>query len=154
MITLPKEVIELLNQFKKNKYQIYVVGGAVRNALLNKEITNWDFTTNATPEQILKMFPEAFYNNIYGTVSIPKDKIIFEVTPFRKESDYSDLRHPEKIEWAKTVKEDLSRRDFTINAIAYDGKNIVDPYGGKKDLTNKLIVTVGNPDIRFNEDAL
>ena len=154
MIKLPKEVIDLMNIFSKNKYQIYVVGGAVRDALLNKPIDNWDFTTNATPEQILKMFPDAFYNNVYGTVSIPKDKIIFEVTPFRKESEYTDLRHPEKIEWAKTIEEDLSRRDFTINAIAFDGSIIIDPYNGQNDLTNKLIKAVGNPNIRFNEDAL
>lgn len=154
MITLPKEVSELLSKFKKNKFQIYVVGGAIRDALLNKQVDNWDFTTNATPEQIKKLFPDAFYNNVYGTVSIPQDKIIFEITPFRKESDYSDSRHPEKIEWAKTVEEDLSRRDFTINAIAFDGKNIIDPYGGQKDLSNKLIKAVGDPDIRFKEDAL
>jgi tRNA nucleotidyltransferase/poly(A) polymerase len=154
MINLPKEVAELISIFKKNRFQIYVVGGAVRDALLSKAVDNWDFTTNAIPEKILKMFPEAFYNNIYGTVSIPKDKIIFEITPFRKESNYSDSRHPEKIEWAKTVEEDLSRRDFTINAIAFDGKNIIDPYEGQKDLTDKLIKAVGEPDKRFNEDAL
>ncbi len=154
MIKLPKEVIDLMNVFNKNKYQIFVVGGAVRDALLNKVVDNWDFTTNAIPEQILNMFPNGFYNNIYGTVSISKDKIIFEITPFRKESGYSDLRHPEKIEWAKTIEEDLSRRDFTINSMAFDGKNIVDPYFGQKDLSNKLIKAVGNPDIRFNEDAL
>ncbi len=154
MIKLSKEVTDLMNVFSKNKYHIFVVGGAVRDLLLNKEITNWDFTTNAAPEQILKMFPDAFYNNVYGTVSIPKDKIIFEITPFRKESDYTDLRHPEKIEWAKTVEEDLSRRDFTINAMAFDGKKIIDPYEGQKDLENKLIKAVGDPDIRFKEDAL
>lgn len=158
MIKLPKEVAELMNVFKKNKYQIFVVGGAVRDLLLKKNPpaggTNWDFTTDATPEQILKMFPDAFYNNIYGTVSIPKDKIIFEITPFRKESNYLDSRHPEKIEWATAVEEDLSRRDFTINAIAFDGKNIIDPYGGQKDLFNKLIKAVGDPDKRFSEDAL
>lgn len=162
MIKLPKEVANLMNVFSKNKYQIFVIGGAVRDMLLNKEITNWDFTTNATPEQIQKLFPDAFYNNIYGTVTLPTKLItqnsslstVFEVTPFRKESGYSDLRHPEKIEWAKTVEEDLSRRDFTINSIAYDGKNIVDPYGGQKDLSNKTIKAVGDPDIRFNEDAL
>lgn len=155
MIKLLKEVVDLMNVFNKNKYQIFVVGGAVRDALLNKPVDNWDFTTDATPEQIQKLFPDSFYNNAYGTVSIPsKLRTIFEITPFRKESDYSDLRHPEKIEWAKTIEEDLSRRDFTINAIAYDGKNIVDPYGGQKDLANKLIKAVGDPEIRFNEDAL
>jgi tRNA nucleotidyltransferase/poly(A) polymerase len=154
MIELPKEVSELLNKFKKNKFKIYVVGGAVRDTLLDKQVDNWDFTTNATPEQIQKLFPDAFYNNIYGTVSIPQDKIIFEITPFRKESDYSDSRHPEKIEWAKTIEEDLARRDFAINAMAFDGKNIIDPYSGQKDLSNKLIKAVGDPDIRFKEDAL
>jgi len=154
MIKLPDEVTKLMDEFKKNKYQIYVVGGAVRDAILKKSVDNWDFTTNAIPDEIRKLFPDSFYNNIYGTVSIPQDKIIFEITPFRKESNYSDSRHPEKIEWAKTVEEDLSRRDFTINAIAYDGKNIIDPYGGQKDLSNRLIKAVGDPGIRFNEDAL
>ncbi|MFA5770435.1 MAG: CCA tRNA nucleotidyltransferase [Patescibacteria group bacterium] len=154
MITLPKEVIELMKKFQKNKFQIYVVGGAVRDALLDKQVDNWDFTTSATPEQIQKIFPDSFYNNVYGTVSIPKDKIIFEITPFRTESNYSDSRHPEKIEWAKTVGEDLSRRDFTINSMAYDGSIIIDPYKGQDDLKNKMIKAVGDPDIRFNEDAL
>lgn len=158
MIKLPDEVTELMDVFKKNKFQIYVVGGAVRDMLVDPSTSlrtiNWDFTTNATPEQIQKLFPDSFYNNSYGTVSIPQDKIIFEITPFRTESNYSDSRHPEKIEWAKTIEEDLSRRDFTINAIAYDGKNIIDPYGGQKDISNKLIKAVGEPDKRFTEDAL
>jgi len=155
MIKLPKEVAELIKTFKKNNFQIFVVGGAVRNALLNKPIDNWDFTTNATPEQIQNLFPDSFYNNIYGTVSIPKEaKIVFEITPFRKESDYTDSRHPENIEWANTLEEDLSRRDFTINAMAFDGEKIIDLYDGQKDLANKLIKTVGDPDKRFAEDAL
>lgn len=168
MIKLPKEVTDLMEVFKKNKFQIYVVGGAIRDALLNKQVDNWDFTTNATPEQIQKLFPDSFYNNIYGTVSIPSRTIqesplrptpyalhpIFEITPFRTESNYSDSRHPEKIEWAKTIEEDLSRRDFTVNAMAYDGSKIFDPYGGQDDLKNKLIKAVGDPDTRFNEDTL
>lgn len=162
MIKLPKKVTDLLSVFEKNKYQVYLVGGAVRNFVLNKTTDNWDFTTNATPEQIQKLFPDSFYNNIYGTVSIPSKlqttdyglPTIFEITPFRTESNYSDLRHPEKIAWVKTIEEDLSRRDFTINAMAYDGKNIIDPYEGRKDLSNKLIKTVGDPDICFSEDAL
>ena len=164
MIKLPKEVDELIEIFQKNKFQIYVVGGAVRDALLGKQVDNWDFTTNATPEQIQKLFPDSFYNNIYGTVSVPmvranhdsplQKSITFEITPFRTESNYSDSRHPEKIEWAKTVEEDLSRRDFTINAIAFDGSIIIDPYNGHTDLENKIIKAVGDPDIRFTEDAL
>jgi tRNA nucleotidyltransferase/poly(A) polymerase len=154
MITIPEEVKDFLEVFKKKDLKIYIVGGAIRDLLLNKSVKNWDFATSAIPKQIQKLFPDSFYNNTYGTVSVPKDKTIYEVTPFRKESEYADLRHPEKIEWAKTIEEDLSRRDFTINAIAYDGKNIIDPYFGQKDLTNKLIKAVGDPDKRFNEDAL
>ena len=171
MIKLPKEVVELMKKFKESKFQIYVVGGAVRDTLLNKPVDNWDFTTNATPEQILKMFPDAFYNNVYGTVTVPikneqsnnlpagrqgetMKQLLFEITPFRKESGYSDLRHPEKIEWAKTIEEDLSRRDFTINSMAFDGSIIIDPYKGMDDLKNKLIKAVGEPDKRFNEDVL
>jgi putative nucleotidyltransferase with HDIG domain len=146
-----------MSVFQKHKFQIYVVGGAVRGLLLGKETDNWDFATNAIPEEILKLFPEAYYNNTYGTVKVPIDggtKLLFEITPFRKESDYADLRHPKKIEWAKTIEEDLGRRDFTINAMAYDGKIILDPFDGQSHLKQKLIVAVGNPDKRFREDAL
>ena len=154
MFSLPRSVEKFMAIFQKNNFQIYVVGGAVRDLLLGKEITNWDFATDATPEGILKLLPEAFYDNKYGTVKISTNHQLFEITPFRKESDYSDARHPDKIEWAKTIQEDLSRRDFTINAIAYDGKNIIDPFTGQKHIQGKLIVAVGNPDLRFQEDAL
>ncbi len=162
MLKLPDFVNNFFQIFRKNHYQIYLIGGAVRNLLLNKPIENWDFTTNAAPDEILKLFPDAFYNNTYGTVSIPiklttNDQpliTIFEVTPFRKETNYQDFRHPEKIEWAKTIEEDLSRRDFTINAIAFDGKKIIDLFQGQKHLEERLIVAVGDPDKRFNEDSL
>ncbi|MBI5127538.1 HD domain-containing protein [Candidatus Roizmanbacteria bacterium] len=154
MSKLPEPVLEFLEKFRKNKFQIYIVGGAIRNLLLDKPITNWDFTTNATPEEILKLFKGAFYNNTYGTVSIPIKELIFEVTPFRKEGEYKDFRHPGKVKWADTIEEDLSRRDFTINAIAYDGEKTIDPYKGQEDLKNKLIKSVGEPEKRFNEDAL
>jgi len=159
MFKLPEQVTKFLKAFGKRKFQIYIVGGAVRNLLLNKKIINWDFTTDATPEEIIKLFPDAFYNNTYGTVTVPygtvsNRSLLFEITPFRKEGKYTDFRHPEKIAWAKTIEEDLSRRDFTINAMAYDGKKIVDFYEGKKHLKEKLIVAVGNPDKRFEEDAL
>jgi len=159
MITIPKQIKDFLKTFNKSGFKIYVVGGAVRDALLDKTVTNWDFATDATPEEIQKLFPDSFYHNIYGTVTVSVRTnhdlpLLFEITPFRKESDYSDNRHPDKIIWAKTIEKDLARRDFTINAIAYDGKNIIDPYFGQKDLTDKLIKSVGNPDKRFNEDAL
>lgn len=154
MISLPSPVVEFMNVIHKSGFEVYVVGGAVRNLLLGKEITNWDFTTNATPEQIQTLFPDNFYHNTYGTVTVKSTDTLFEITPFRKESNYSDNRHPEKIEWAKTLDEDLARRDFTINAIAFDGKNITDLFEGKKHIEEKKIVAVGNPDVRFQEDAL
>jgi len=162
MFPLPEAIKNIFSIFKKNGFEIYLVGGAVRDFLLGKNPKNFDFTTNATPEKIQSLFPNSFYNNTYGTVSIPLEiedlsslqKTIVEITPFRKEEDYTDFRHPEKIEWAKTLEEDLARRDFTINAIAYDGKKIIDPYQGKKDLKEKIIRCVGNPDKRFTEDAL
>ncbi|MDO8609448.1 MAG: hypothetical protein Q7R95_02785, partial [bacterium] len=158
MITLPKHIIKIINIFKKNKFQIFIVGGPIRNLLLQKPIDNWDLATDAKPEQILKLFPDGFYNNTFGTVGISQEvsneKILLEITTFRKEDNYVDNRHPNKIEWAKTIEEDLSRRDFTINAIAYDGKNIIDPFKGQEDLKNNIIKAVGEPDKRFNEDAL
>ncbi|OGK11818.1 hypothetical protein A2954_05180 [Candidatus Roizmanbacteria bacterium RIFCSPLOWO2_01_FULL_37_12] len=154
MLRLPIIVNDFLDIFRKNKFQIFVVGGAVRDLLLNRNVDNWDFATSATPEEILKLFPVGFYNNKYGTVTIHLDKSLFEVTPFRQEGEYKDQRHPDKIEWAKTIEEDLSRRDFTINAIAFDGKKLIDPYQGQVNLEQKLISAVGDPDKRFNEDAL
>lgn len=158
MLTLPQFIKDIINKFEKNGFGIYVVGGAIRDLLLNKEVKNWDLTTSATPEEILKILPNSFLNNQYGTVSYPlklnSQTLILEITPFRREEKYQDFRHPEKIEWAKTIKEDLARRDFTINSIAYDGKNLIDPFGGQIDLKNKIIKAVGNPNIRFQEDAL
>jgi len=140
--------------FEQKGYQIYVVGGGLRDFLLAKETNNWDFTTNALPENILQIFPDGFYHNKYGTVTVRINDELYEVTPFRKESQYLDYRHPEKIEWADAIEEDLSRRDFTVNAMAYDGKRLIDLFEGRKHLREKLIVAVGDPDIRFTEDAL
>jgi tRNA nucleotidyltransferase/poly(A) polymerase len=158
MISITKPVQDFMQVFRDNSYQIYLVGGGVRDLLLGKETKNWDFTTNANPEQIIALFPDSFYNNSFGTVGIPlevdNEKLIFEVTPFRKESSYTDNRHPDCVEWTDDVKEDLARRDFTINAIAFDGKELVDIYNGQEDIKTGTIKAVGNPDIRFQEDAL
>lgn len=158
MLSLPNDVKKFMKVFEQKGFQIYIVGGAVRDLLLGKKTAslddNWDFTTNATPEEILKLFPKGYYNNQFGTVGIAKEKKIFEVTTFRKESEYEDLRHPKKISWAKTINEDLARRDLTINAMAYDGKKIIDLFDGQKHLEEKLISTVGDPNKRFSEDAL
>ena len=158
MIALPDYITDFMTKFKAAGWKVYLVGGAVRDLLLGKQTENWDFATDATPNDILKIFPDGFYNNTYGTVGIPvefeKKKNVFEVTTFRKEGDYKDSRHPEKIEWAKTIEVDLSRRDFTINSIACSGEKLIDPYQGKKHLKERLIAAVGDPDKRFGEDAL
>lgn len=164
-IILPEEVQTILRTLKKARFEYYVVGGALRNLLLGKTTTNWDFTTNATPDEILKLFPDSFYNNTFGTVGIPgvlKDpqqkgkeiSVIFEVTTYRSEGGYSDHRHPDKIQWGNNLEEDLKRRDFTMNALAYDGKTLIDLFEGAKDIRDKIVRTVGDPAIRFQEDAL
>jgi len=166
-VQLPKSVIEILKKFQKNSFEIYIVGGAVRDILMGNDIYDWDFTTNATPEQILKLFPDAYYDNKFGTVGIRPDEEgtrPFEITTFRKEEGYSDTRHPDKIIWGKTIEEDLARREATISAMALrctsftQGKlidfDLIDPYNGKKDLEAKIFRAVGNPDERYHEDAL
>lgn len=122
--------------------------------IMNRATHGWDFTTNATPEEILKLFPDSFYDNKFGTVGIKMPEDIYEVTTYRSEKGYKDHRHPDVIQWGKSLEEDLSRRDFTINAIAYDGESFIDPYHGKEDLTNKIIRAVGVPNARIEEDAL
>lgn len=168
---LPEFVLQILEKFQGNGFEIYIVGGAVRDLLMKREIKDWDLTTNATPQEILTLFPDAFYNNKFGTVCIPdesKTTEIYEVTTFRREIGYSDKRHPDKVVWGETLQEDLGRRDFTINAIALgvrpEGKKareqegnkfeIIDPFHGQKDLEAKLIRAVGDPYKRFSEDAL
>ena len=156
-IKLPPYVVEILDKFEKAGFEVYIVGGAVRNILMGRKPPDWDFTTNATPEEILKIFPDGFYDNSFGTVGIShkSSKKPYEITTFRREVGYSDKRHPDKIEWGKTLKEDLARRDFTINAMALDkGQKLTDPFGGQGDLKKKIIKAVGDPVKRFREDAL
>lgn len=158
-LSAPKEVIDLLNKFRAKKFQIYAVGGGVRDMVLGIDSKDWDFTTNATPNEIMSLFPDSYYDNKFGTVGIPISNkqgttTIYEITTYRSESGFSDHRHPDKIIWGTTLEEDLKRRDFTINAMAYDGEMIIDPFGGAKDLENKIVKAVGNPKQRFQEDAL
>jgi len=159
MITIPQSAQNIIDTLVKSGYQAYAVGGSVRDTLMGRPTHGWDYTTNALPEQILKVFPDSFYDNQFGTVGIKQRKgedveDIYEVTTYRSEKGYTDHRHPDNIQWGTSLEEDLSRRDFTINAIAIDGKEIVDSFGGQKDLEEKLIRTVGNADERFAEDAL
>ena len=155
-LKVPNQVTEILDRFEKAGYEIYIVGGVVRDALLEKELYDWDFATSATPKEILQLFPNGFYDNKFGTVGIenPGERP-FEITTFRTEHGYSDNRRPDVVEWGKTLEEDLKRRDFTINAMAMDvNMNLIDLYGGQGDLKNKLIRCVGDPNERFSEDAL
>lgn len=154
---LPKEVLKILKKFDTAGFEIYVVGGAVRDFLMGKSVYDWDFTTNAKPKQILKLIPDGFYDNVFGTVGIKYEDFEkpFEITTFRTEGTYSDNRRPDKVTWGKTLKEDLQRRDFTINAIALDqNKKIIDPFDGQGDLNKKIIRAVGDSNERFLEDAL
>lgn len=158
-IKLPQGVKKIFNTLKKNGFEAFLVGGSVRDLIMGRKTTNWDFTTNAAPQDILKIFPDSFYDNKFGTVGIPDENgNVYEITTYRSEKGYSDHRHPDKVTWGKTINEDLSRRDFTINAIALSlskGKpTIIDPYKGQEDINKKIIRAVGNPDLRFNEDAL
>jgi putative nucleotidyltransferase with HDIG domain len=154
---LPEKVKVVMKKVIDNGGEIYVVGGAVRDWLLKREIKDWDFATNLTPEKMKEIFPKnSFCENKFGTFSvISKDREIFEITTYRSEKDYSDKRHPDVVEWGKTLDEDVERRDFTINAMAMDiyGK-VIDLNNGQEDLNNRLVRTVGNPDDRFTEDAL
>ncbi|MBP9716920.1 MAG: HD domain-containing protein [Candidatus Levybacteria bacterium] len=159
---IPPSVLKIHDSLEKNNFEAYFVGGSVRNIILNLPVKDWDLTTNATPEQILKLFPDGYYNNDFGTVGIPLDeKTIVEVTTYRTEQGFSNKRHPDKVAWGKTIEEDLSRRDFTINAIALRfpkdkqaEPEFIDPYDGQTDIKNKIIRTVGAPSERFKEDAL
>lgn len=154
-------VSPLLQDFYKvfaNKgYKAYLVGGAVRDIFLNKTASDWDVATNATPQDVMKLFKTVIPTGIdHGTVTVHFKGEEIEVTTFRTESGYSDGRHPDKVNYAATIEEDLARRDFTMNAIAVDLKDgtIVDPFGGQKDIKKRLIRTVGNPHDRFMEDGL
>ena len=123
---IPNEVIEIYKKLQKANFEVYFVGGCVRSLLLSNSVKDWDLTTNATPEQILKVFQNGFYDNQFGTVGVSfelkGEKKIAEITTFRKEWSESPTHKPEKIEWGKTIEDDLSRRDFTINAIALEIK--------------------------------
>lgn len=159
-MTLPKEIKETLKNLESAGFEAFAVGGCVRDLLLGKKPKDWDITTNAKPEQIQKIFPDSFYENKFGTVGVKTEteeeslKVV-EITTYRVESKYSDKRHPDEIKFAKAIDEDLKRRDFTINALAMDKDgSLVDLFGGQEDLKNKLVRAVGNPEERFDEDAL
>ena len=158
---VPLEVREVTMTLRKAGYEAYLVGGCVRDLLLDRTPKDWDVTTNATPEELQATFPDSFYENEFGTVGVKTGSentslSIIEVTPYRTEGEYTDKRRPDSVTFGHSLEEDLARRDFTINAIAYDESkgHISDPYKGQIDLQAKVLRTVGVPRERFEEDAL
>lgn len=158
---VPPEVITVHKKLRDAGFEAYLVGGCVRDMLLDREPKDWDITTSARPEQIQPLFDETFYENEYGTVGIvtqsenPRTKVI-EVTPYRTEGKYTNARHPDEVSWSENLSDDLRRRDFTINAIAYDpdSRTLVDEHDGQSDLKHRRIRAVGDATERFSEDAL
>ena len=145
------------SHFERAGFKAYLVGGAVRDIFLHKKPHDFDVATNATPQDVMKLFKVVIPTGFeHGTVTVHFEGLEIEVTTFRTESGYSDGRHPDSVNYAATIEEDLSRRDFTINAIAADLKNgkIVDPFGGRRDIKKKVIRTVGKARDRFTEDGL
>ena len=148
---------EFNSHFERAGFKAYLVGGAVRDIFLHKKPHDFDVATNATPQDVMKLFKVVIPTGFeHGTVTVHFDGLEIEVTTFRTETGYSDGRHPDSVNYAATIEEDLSRRDFTINAIAADLKNgkIVDPFGGRRDIKKKIIRTVGKAHDRFMEDGL
>ncbi len=167
---LPQEVVRAAEILKTAGYEAYLIGGCVRDLLLDRKPKDWDITTNAKPEEIIAIFPKTFYENEFGTVGVVNEESadeslkVIEITPYRLESGYEDFRHPNVVTFSTKLDDDLARRDFTINAVALEIKerkntnlykgHLIDNYEGQKDLADRLIRTVGNPLQKFSEDAL
>ena len=158
---IPEIIKDIVKKLLKAGFEAFLVGGCVRDLMLHVKPKDWDITTNAKPEQIQKSFPKTVYENKFGTVAVITDSEdetlkVVEITPYRLESKYSDKRHPDNVHFTKNLEDDLKRRDFTINAMALSpvSHKIIDLFGGQKDLESKVIRCVGNPEDRFNEDAL
>ena len=153
---LPENVKTIITTLENAGFEGYAVGGCVRDTLLHKNPDDWDITTNASPIEVKKLFPRTIDTGIaHGTVTVLIGKETFEVTTYRIDGEYEDARHPKEVVFTSCLSEDLKRRDFTINAMAYNDKTgIVDEFGGIQDLEAKIIRCVGNPEERFTEDAL
>ena len=166
---IPKYVSHVTKTLEKAGFEAYLVGGCVRDLILGREPKDWDVTTNAKPEEIIALFEKTVYENTFGTVAVcvsyetnddnvsrgTEKYFIVEVTPYRIEAEYSDFRHPDEVKFSQNLSDDLKRRDFTANAMAYGHqKGITDMFGGQKDIKDKTLRAVGDPDDRFTEDAL
>lgn len=155
-IDLPKKVSRIIDTLQEHGYEAYAVGGCVRDTILGRIPEDWDITTSATPVQVKELFSYTIDTGIeHGTVTVMLDREGFEVTTYRVDGEYEDNRHPKEVSFTRNLKEDLKRRDFTINAMAYnDTEGLVDIFGGIKDLQSGVIRCVGNARERFGEDAL
>ena len=156
IIDLPKNVENIIGSLEEHGFEGFAVGGCVRDSLLKKTPKDWDITTDALPVDMKKIFKKTFDTGIaHGTVTVLMDGVGYELTTYRIDGNYSDGRHPDSVSFSKSLSEDLCRRDFTINAMAYShNKGIVDLFGGRKDLQNGIIRAVGDAKKRFDEDAL
>ena len=157
-ISIPENILKALDLLNTNGFEAYVVGGCVRDAYLHKVPNDWDITTSAAPEEMKKVFSDfrVIETGIkHGTLSVIINNELLEITTMRVDGDYTDNRHPDSVEFTCDIHKDLSRRDFTVNAMAYNPEvGLVDPFDGRGDIDKKIIRCVGNPDRRFNEDAL
>lgn len=156
IIDLPKNVENIIGSLEEHGFEGFAVGGCVRDSLLKKTPKDWDITTDALPVDMKKIFKKTFDTGIaHGTVTVLMDGVGYELTTYRIDGNYSDGRHPDSVSFSKSLSEDLCRRDFTINAMAYSNKKgIVDLFDGRKDLQNGIIRAVGDAKKRFDEDAL
>lgn len=155
-ITLPISVEQIITQLQKRGFEAYAVGGCIRDCILGRTPEDWDITTSASPLEVKKVFPKTFDTGIeHGTVTVLQGAEGYEVTTYRIDGKYEDSRHPTEVTFTRSLKEDLLRRDFTINAMAYNEKDgLVDIFGGMEDLEKKIIRCVGDASARFSEDAL
>lgn len=157
-INIPKDVQLILDKLGNSGFESYIVGGCVRDSIMGRAPNDWDITTNATPSEVKEVFRDGYVlptGEIYGTVTVMLNNEGYEVTTYRSDGNYSDGRRPDKVTFSNNILDDLSRRDFTINAMAYNEKlGLIDPYKGQRDIQDRVIRCVGNPYTRFKEDAL
>ncbi len=160
-LSIPNEVRKVIETLEDGGFEAFLVGGCVRDLILDKTPKDWDVTTNATPEEITRLFPDSFYENTFGTVGVKIESEnetlkVIEVTPYRLEGEYSDNRHPDTVIFSQKIEDDLKRRDFTMNCLAYSvlKNEVIDLYNGKMDIKDKIVRTVGEAEHRFKEDGL
>jgi tRNA nucleotidyltransferase (CCA-adding enzyme) len=158
--SIPPDVTTMLDELRAAGYAAYVVGGSLRDVLLDRSPEDWDLATDARPDVLVQRTPGAAYENRFGTVAVRRRELVFEITTFRIEHEYADFRRPHRVEFGDRIEADLARRDFTVNALAWGRtadeprQRLVDPFDGLADLDAMWLRAVGNPDLRFREDAL